>query len=106
GPLTLELIVITGWSDWIRAAQIIARKLGEIGIEVRIRTYDRPTWFDRMQRGDFELSIGWTVKGPTPYIFYRGLMSSDQFAPVGEVAPLNWHRFSDPEVDGLFDAFE
>lgn len=104
--IELELIVITGWSDWIRAAQIVARKLDEIGIEVRIVTYDRPTWFDRMQRGDFELSIGWTVKGPTPYIFYRGLMSSDQFAPVGEVAPLNWHRFRHAEVDAWFAAFE
>lgn len=105
-PMTFELLVITGWSDWIRAAQIVARQLAELGIDVRIVTYDRPTWFDRMQRGTFDLAIGWTVQGPTPYIFYRGLMSSDQYAAVGQPAPLNWHRFSDPTLDAVFDGFE
>lgn len=104
--MAFELLVITGWSDWIRAAQIVARQLDELGVEVRITTFDRPTWFDRVQRGNFDLAIGWTVQGPTPYIFYRGLMSSDQFAPVGEPAPLNWHRFHEPALDPLFDAFE
>jgi len=105
-PITFELILVSGWSDWVRAGQIVARQLSELGIDVMVKTFDRPTWFDRMQRGAFDLAIGWTVKGPTPYTFYRGLMSSDQYKPIGTAAPLNWHRFSDPAVDELFDAFE
>ena len=31
----VELIVVAGWSDWIRVAQLVARDLGEVGLPVR-----------------------------------------------------------------------
>jgi len=105
-PFALELDVIMGWSDWIRAAQVVASQLHELGIDVRVQTYDYAAWFDRMQRGDFDLAIGWTVKGPTPYVYYRGLMAGAELRPLGERAQSNWQRFQDERTDELLTEFE
>jgi peptide/nickel transport system substrate-binding protein len=104
--VTLELSCITGWSDWVRAAQVVARNLREVGLDVRVKSYDFGAWFDKLQRGEFALSIGWATYGPTPYGFWVGAMSPDAVRPVGEPAPQNWHRFGDARAGGLLSDFE
>lgn len=104
--LEVTLQTVAGWSDWVRAAQVIARDLARIGVAARVRTHDFTAWFDRLQRGDYALSLGWTESGPTPYPFYRGLMSSEAVRPVGTASARNWNRFGDPQADAALTAFE
>jgi peptide/nickel transport system substrate-binding protein len=101
-----EILVVAGWSDWVRACQVIARGLQEIGIQASVRTYDFSAWFQRVQHGEFDLSIGWSYEGPTPYLFYRWLMSSATVKPIGEPARGNWHRYGSPAADRALEAFE
>ena len=103
--LRLEISTVAGWSDWVRAAQVIANDLRAIGVDARIRSHDFSAWFERLQRGDFDLSIGWTVDGASPYAHYRAMMSSRLLKPVGEVSALNWHRYGNAEADRLLDAW-
>jgi peptide/nickel transport system substrate-binding protein len=103
-PMEYELNVVTGWSDWVSAVQIIAQNLEEVGIMATVTPYDFAAWFDRMTTGDFTMSIGWAEQGPTPFNFYRGAMSPTQVRPVGESNPQNWHRFGLPEADDLLNA--
>ena len=105
-PFTLELNVVNGWSDWVRAAQIISRQLDGIGVNVSVKTYDFSAWFDRLQRGDYDLCIAWSIQGPSPYIFYRNLLSSKQRLPVGQPAASNWHRFASEPTDALLAQLE
>ena len=105
-PLTLEIICPAGWSDWVRAGQVIARDLQAVGIDARLRTYDFSAWFERILRGDFDLALGWTEEGPTPHAMYRGLMSAREVKPVGEATARNWHRYGTPEADRLLAAME
>jgi len=105
-PLTFELLTVSGWSDWVRAAQVISRGFEDIGVKASVRTYDFGAWFQRVQEGDFDLSLGWSYEGPTPYTFYRWLMASETVEPVGDIAPGNWHRFGDAAADSVLLAFE
>jgi peptide/nickel transport system substrate-binding protein len=100
-PLSFTLSVPSGWSDWLRAAEVIARGLQPLGVAVQVRAYDFNTWFDRLRKGNYDLSLGWTYEGPTPASAYRGLMSRATLRPVGEIAGLNWHRFASPEADQI-----
>ena len=59
-----------------------------------------------MQKGEFELAIGWAEKGTTPYALYKGMMSSEYLQPIGETADVNWHRFSVASADSLFRKYE
>jgi len=105
-PLELPLIGPAGWSDWVRAAQVIGRDLDALGVRAPVQGLDFPTWFDRVSRGDFALTLGWSVSGPTPYPFYRALMGTGTVRPVGEPAPVNWHRYGDARADALLAEWE
>ena len=62
-PLVFDIIVVSGWSDWVRSAQVITQNLKRVGIKAKVRTYDFGAWISRMQQGDFEMAIGWADKG-------------------------------------------
>jgi peptide/nickel transport system substrate-binding protein len=105
-PMTYEISVIAGWSDWVRACQVIARNLRDVGIDAKVRAYDFTGWFEKVQRGEFELSMGWADDGPTPYRVFRGIMASETVQPFGENTFVNWHRFGNDEADALLNRFE
>ena len=105
-PLEFDIIIVSGWSDWIRSAQVVSQNLKNVGIKAKLKTYDFGAWISRMQKGEFELAIGWAEKGTTPYALYRGMMSSEYLKPIGETADVNWHRFSLASADSLFRKYE
>jgi peptide/nickel transport system substrate-binding protein len=105
-PLEFDIIIVSGWSDWIRSAQVISQNLKKVGIKAKVKTYDFGAWISRMQKGEFDLAIGWAEKGATPYALYRGMMSSEYLQPIGQTADVNWHRFSVASADSLFKKYE
>ncbi len=94
-----ELYVVTGWSDWVAACEIWAQNLEEVGIKATVTPLDFSAWFDKVQKGEFTMSIGWAEQGPTPFNFYRGLMSTSNVEPIGTPSPQNWARFGSEEAD-------
>lgn len=105
-PLELEIEVVGGWSDWVRAGQVLARDLRKLGVQAHLKTYEFGAWYARLQKGEFQLSIAWSLDGPTPYTFYKWMLSPRTVRPVGEVAAANWHRFGDAEAEALLTRFE
>jgi len=103
---TYEILTVSGWSDWVRASQVIARGYASLGIDASVRTYDFGAWFQRVQEGNFDLTIGWSFEGPTPYIFYRTLMSSATVKPIGTTSGANWQRYASAAADRALAAFE
>ena len=105
-PWKYEILTVAGYSDWVRAAQVIARGLKAIGIDATVKNSDFSAWFQKLGEGRFDLSLGWSVDGPTPYVFYRGLMTTTTVKPEGVTADRNWHRYGSPRGDALVAAFE
>ena len=93
GPI--EILVVSGWSDWVRAAQLIAGDLNRAGLPTAVRTLEFGTWFSRVQQGNFDLTVGWSAEGATPYDLMRGLMEPSLVKPEGQFAVQNWHRYGD-----------
>lgn len=105
-PWRYQILAVSGWSDWVRAAQVIARGLRDLGIDATVRTSDFGAWSQRVQEGRFDLTIGWSFEGPTPYTVYRWLMSAQTRKPEGTLSMSNWHRHASAEADRLLAAFE
>jgi peptide/nickel transport system substrate-binding protein len=103
--LTVDLNCVVGWSDWIIASEIIVKNLRKIGIDVTLRTYTHGAWFNKLQMGDFQLSLSWSDGAATPYSFYSRQMSKDTLRPLGEPAENNWQRFTSEKADDLLTAF-
>jgi peptide/nickel transport system substrate-binding protein len=105
-PLSYDILTVSGWSDWVRAAQVIARGLRDVGVDANVRTYDFSAWFQRVQEGNFDLSLGWSFEGPTPYTFYQWLMASATVKPAGVASMGNWRRYGSPAADTALARFE
>ena len=105
-PLRFTIDVVAGWSDWEAAARIIAENLEEVGVGASVSSSEHPAYLDRAMRGKFDLCIGSSLRGPTPYHFYRGLMGGEATAAIGELAHENYGRFSNKEVDETLRQFE
>lgn len=104
-PLVVDLNCVVGWSDWIIAAEIMVKNLRAVGIDVTLRTYAFGAWFNKLQMGDFQLSMSWSDGAATPWSFYQRQMSSDTYRPLGEAAENNWQRFVSKKADKLLTAF-
>ena len=96
-----ELYVVTGWSDWVASCEIMAQNLAEVGIKATVTPLDYNAWYDKVTKGDFKMSIGWSDGGATPYSFYLGCMSTSTVKPVGTLSPQNWQRFGSQKADAL-----
>ena len=105
-PLLWRIGVVSGWDDWVRAALVIATNLNAIGIDARVDGKDFGAWFEQLQKGDFDLSIGWSEIGPTPASFYQMMLSKRLVKSTGEPATSNWHRFGSATADVYLDQLE
>lgn len=105
-PLEFVIDVVSGWSDWVRAGQVIVDELEALGVRARVRPSEFSAWFAKLGSGEFDAAISWSSDGATPYAFYRYLMAEATVVPEGERAPANWHRFGDARVDALLERFE
>jgi peptide/nickel transport system substrate-binding protein len=104
-PMTYDINVVSGWSDWVSTVQIISQNLEELGITAQVQTYDFAAFYDRLQKGDFDLSIYGSTGGPTPFNFFRSMMSTATVTPIGEVAAENFGRYGNEEADALLEQF-
>jgi peptide/nickel transport system substrate-binding protein len=104
-PMKYDLIVPSGWTDWISACQIITQNMNDLGISINLTTPEETAWTDSVTKGDFQWALGWGSGGPTPYNYYRGQMSKLTSQPMGQSSSENWTRFVSPEADGLLDQF-
>jgi peptide/nickel transport system substrate-binding protein len=110
GPIdlsqTFKLNVVDGWTDWVTSVTIAQQELAQIGIKVQVQPLQFGAWFDAIQTGRYDMSIGWTTAGPTsPFILYRATFWSRNSAPIGTIAPSNWERYSNPQMDSLITKY-
>lgn len=85
----------------IRLATIIQYQLGQVGIDVEIRSYDWGTFYADIKAGKFQMySLSWVgLKLPD---IYRYVFHSESLPPAGA----NRGRYNDPVVDTLIDKAE
>jgi peptide/nickel transport system substrate-binding protein len=97
--LSFNIDVVTGWTDWVTADQIISDNLKAIGIEAKVNAIAYNSYFSALQMGTFDLAISWTNPGPTPFYLYNSLLNSTNSAAVGKQASSNFERWMDPTTD-------
>lgn len=79
-------------------AQTIQAMLGDVGIEVEVRTYEFATVYHDIKQGSFQLySLVWT--GISDPDIYRYILHSDAVPPAGA----NRNRYRNPVFDRLVD---
>jgi peptide/nickel transport system substrate-binding protein len=103
--LSFNISVVTGWTDWVTEAQIIASDLKAIGIDATVNAISFNSYFSGLQMGSFDMAISWTNPGPTPFYLYNSLLNSTNSAAVGKQANSNFERWMDPSTDHLLTQY-
>ena len=104
-PFAFDISVGSTSSDWLSVANIISQNLGDVGVKAKVSSPDWSAVVASYEDGSFETGIVWSNVAPTPYQFYRGVMSTETVIPVGEQSFQNYHRFGLPEADSLLAEF-
>lgn len=103
-PLEFEVQVVNGWTDWVTSVQVISQNFQDIGLNATMVTPEFGAWIENLQKGTFDVSIGWSTGGVSPWEFYYNILATgllvDDFAN-GQL----WGRFTSEEADALLDAF-
>ncbi|MFD4958475.1 ABC transporter substrate-binding protein [Microbacterium sp. NPDC058389] len=103
--LEYSIVIPTGWSDWITAAQVVAQDLTAVGVKVELQTIAYDSWADEVYNGEFDMTLYGMPSSPNPYSFYLGAMSQETLAPIGTQSVVNAHRFADPEATQLLQDY-
>jgi peptide/nickel transport system substrate-binding protein len=102
--VSLDIHVISGWSDWVASNQIITKDLSAIGISSKVAL--EPDW------GAWQPNA-MATKNPTllwqggsqgsPYGFFYANLSKNAFIPSGkDGSPTgNWEHYADPKATAL-----
>jgi peptide/nickel transport system substrate-binding protein len=106
--LSLTVEVVTGWTDYITAIDTMAQQLKAAGIDLRVSQSSWNEWTDKKGKGTYQLAIDSLGQGAAsdPYYLYDKYFNTAFTAKVGEVAPQNVARFSDPEVDAALEVLK
>ncbi len=91
----VELIVDSAVAYQVRAAEMIKQMLAEIGMNVTIQGLESSVFFDRLGRGDFQMTVvGW-----------MGFVDPDEWTwnLFHSSGPYNQQRYANPRVDELLD---
>ncbi len=99
--LSFQINVVTGWTDWVTADQIISDNLKSIGIDASVNSVSFNSYFSALQMGSYDMAISWTNPGPTPFYLYNSLLNSTNSAAVGKTASSNFERWMDSSTDKL-----
>jgi len=96
--LTFSLDVVSGWSDWDADCAIIAKELGQVGIQVNVEQLAFGAYYQALSSGHFQLGMSWSASGPTPFYMYQSL-----YSPNG---PGNWDHWNNPYTTRELNAYE
>jgi peptide/nickel transport system substrate-binding protein len=98
---TFSYKVPNGWVDWIQAAQIIQKNLGDLGVKINLETPAAEVHDNDRNNGNFDMLFGVHGGGCNMWQAYQHPLGSAQTAPIGKPAPTNYVRWKDAETDAL-----
>ena len=105
-PLSITCKVVTGYSDYISALQIIQQELKAVGIKFSSQQVSWAEFSSDQATGNFDMIITNGYGGPSPYFMYNNLLSSTMTAPIGQNASQNFSRFRNEDVDKALRTIE
>ncbi|WEG11995.1 ABC transporter substrate-binding protein [Pullulanibacillus sp. KACC 23026] len=96
--LSFTLQVVSGWSDWVTSCMVITQDLKKIGIQVKVQQPQYGAYMTTIQGDKYDLAIGWTNGGPTPYKTFQDLLNSH--------GAWNIEKYSDPATDAALAEYQ
>lgn len=102
-PFAFSIEVGSASSDWLSVANVIAQELKQVGIEATVKAPNWSVVVNDYSDGSFDTGIVWSDNAPSPYQFYRGIMSTTTVKSIGAQTTDNYSRLGDTKADTLLN---
>jgi peptide/nickel transport system substrate-binding protein len=100
-PVSLDIHVISGWSDWVASNQIITKNFRDIGINSQVKLEpDWGSWFPNAFSTKNPTLLWQVASRGSPYGYFYANLSQNAFIPSGQdgTPTGNWHHFYDAKA--------
>jgi peptide/nickel transport system substrate-binding protein len=104
-PLEFKVQVVNGWTDWVTSVQIISQNFQDVGLNATIDTPEFGAWLNNLQTAAYDVSIGWSTAGVSPWEFYYNMLDSSLIGADDLANGQLWHRWTSDDADALLDEF-
>jgi peptide/nickel transport system substrate-binding protein len=107
-PVSLDIHVISGWSDWVASDQIIAKNLQAIGINSsEVLEPDWNSWYPNASTTKNPTLLWQNVAASNPFGYFNSNLSQSQFTAAGQdaTATSNWAHFYDGTSQSVLNQF-
>ncbi|GAB6089816.1 ABC transporter substrate-binding protein [Spirochaeta dissipatitropha] len=103
-PISLQLIVPFGWTDWMEAARIISSGARAVGINVTTEFPDAPALDDARNSANFDITMNnWAGLDDTPWTYYDYMYTNPVEDPMTSG---NFGRYENQEAFRLVDELD
>jgi peptide/nickel transport system substrate-binding protein len=107
--VSLDIHVISGWSDWVASNQIITKNLQAIGIDSNVALEpDWNSWFPNAFATKNPTLLWQNGSQASPYGFFNANLSQNAYIPSGTDASAtgNWSHTYDATATGLLNQWK
>jgi peptide/nickel transport system substrate-binding protein len=108
-PVSLDIHVISGWSDWVASNQIITKNLSDIGISSKVALEpDWGSWYPNASATKFPTLLWQNGSQGSPYGYFYANLSKNAYIEPGQdgTATGNWEHYSDAKATALLDQWK
>jgi peptide/nickel transport system substrate-binding protein len=102
--VSLNIHVISGWSDWVASNQIITKNLQAIGIDSSVALEpDWNSWYPNASATKFPTLLWQNGSQGSPYGFFYANMSNNSWVPAGSDGTNtgNWEHYKNDQATAL-----
>lgn len=100
-PISIDIMVPNGWTDWIDAVQIATETLAEAGINVKMSTPEAAVWTSSLISGDYSMTLNALASAANPYFPYVRSFNPEDFGKSRFTAP----HWQDAKVMDLLNQY-
>ena len=100
-PISFDIIVPNGWTDWVNAAQIAVEGLNAVGIKASVGTPEQAVWNEALIKGTYDMAMNSVFVGPTPYTHLDSVLHERNQG----VTRFGAGRFKNAELSAALDGF-
>jgi peptide/nickel transport system substrate-binding protein len=107
--VSLDIHVISGWSDWVASNQIITKNLQDIGIDSNVKLEpDWGSWFPNAFATKNPTLLWQNGSQASPYGYFNANLSQNSLIPSGQDASPtgNWSHTANASATGLLNQWK
>lgn len=97
--LSFNILVVSGWTDWITVSQLISRQLKAVGIDAQVTTLSFGAYLSSIREAKYDMAISWATAGSNPFFLYDNMLNSVNMRGS------NREKYSDTITDAVLNAY-